>query len=204
MNKFVINNDTNISSLTMEKRIELLKLQVKESVGINITSEQALELNKMLSSGNIWVNDIYQVQHCVGEEIPEGWVRNIEDMVNNKRGFSMDYLSIKRRDKTPCRNWKHFQQIKNEICNNGVKRWAVEMYPPEKYLLNTSNQYHIWVFPENIKDLGFGMNTDNTNINNEKIKNGVVKNKGLNVVDFHGEKFTTGQGEFVPEISKID
>lgn len=56
------------------------------------------------------------------------------------------HLSIKRFDKAACRDWRHFQWIKNEVC--GAEREAIEVFPAESRLLDAANQYHLWVLPE--------------------------------------------------------
>jgi hypothetical protein len=65
------------------------------------------------------------------------------------------HLSIKRFDKAACRDWRHFQWIKNEVC--GAEREAVEIFPAESRLLDAANQYHLWVLPEG-HHLGIGVN----------------------------------------------
>lgn len=52
-------------------------------------------------------------------------------------------LDISRKDEQPCENWRHFQQIKNELV--GPEHEAVELYPAESRLVDTANQYHLWV-----------------------------------------------------------
>ena len=37
-------------------------------------------------------------------------------------------LMLKRIDKQPCRSWTHLQMIKNEIIEDGVNRYALEIY----------------------------------------------------------------------------
>ena len=68
------------------------------------------------------------------------------------------------------------------ICENGENRFAVEVYPPEKFLVNTSNQYHLWVFAEDVQ-LGFGFQDRFVN-----------KTNGYQTVNVNGVEFTTGQG----------
>jgi hypothetical protein len=63
----------------------------------------------------------------------------------------MAHLSIKRFDREAIRDWRHFQQIKNDIC--GPETEAVELYPAESRLADNANQYHLWVF---LKPLGRG------------------------------------------------
>jgi len=62
-------------------------------------------------------------------------------------GFSgpVDHLSIKRWDKAPARDWREMQRIKNTLC--GKSREACELYPAEDRLVDTANQYHLWVLP---------------------------------------------------------
>lgn len=77
----------------------------------------------------VFVNSIYQV---------------------NRRSLGGDpeciHLSIKRRDKAACKDWRHFQWIKNNIL--GPEWCGLEVYPPEEHLVDTSNQYHLWCFPD--------------------------------------------------------
>jgi hypothetical protein len=56
------------------------------------------------------------------------------------------HLSIKTRDKAPYHDWRDFQRIKNELV--GPEFEAVELYPAESRLMDTSNQYHLWCFIE--------------------------------------------------------
>ena len=58
----------------------------------------------------------------------------------------MVHLSIKRLDKKPIRDWRDLQRIKNELVGPEVE--AVEVFPRESHLVDTSNQFHLWCFPE--------------------------------------------------------
>ncbi len=55
---------------------------------------------------------------------------------------SLIHLSIKRRDKAPIHDWRDLQRIKNELV--GPAHEAVELYPAESRLVDSSNQYHLW------------------------------------------------------------
>lgn len=55
------------------------------------------------------------------------------------------HLSIRRNDRKAARDWRDFQRIKNDIA--GDEREAFEIYPAESRLLDTANQYHLWVLP---------------------------------------------------------
>jgi hypothetical protein len=81
----------------------------------------------------VWFNDLYQVTVTYMGGPDEG-----------REGFM--HLSMKRHDRHPMTDWRHYQAIKNEIA--GPEREAVEIYPAESRLVDTSNEYHLWVFPE--------------------------------------------------------
>lgn len=55
------------------------------------------------------------------------------------------HLSIRRVDRKASRDWRHFQRIKNELV--GPEREAIEVFPPESKLVDTANQYHLFVYP---------------------------------------------------------
>lgn len=63
-------------------------------------------------------------------------------------GDEVTWLSIKRRDKDVIRDWRHLQKIKNDIC--GPEREAVELFPSESRLVDTSNQFHLWVLASGV------------------------------------------------------
>lgn len=54
-------------------------------------------------------------------------------------------LSIKARDRAPVHDWRDIQRIKNEIVGPHVE--AVELFPAEGRLVDTSNQYYVFCFP---------------------------------------------------------
>lgn len=91
------------------------------------------EANAMLDRSEadteVWINDIYQVQ--VGHCGP-----------NNK----VMHLNIRRRDGGMFKDWRHFQQIKNQLA--GEEREGFEIYPRESRKVDTSNKWHIFVLPE--------------------------------------------------------
>jgi hypothetical protein len=73
----------------------------------------------------LWRNDLYQVE-----------VRRYPEIEHV-------HLNIRRLDGFPGRDWRHFQQIKNELV--GPECEGIELYPAESRLTDTSNKYHIWV-----------------------------------------------------------
>ena len=85
-----------------------------------------------------WVNNIYEV-----------WgyrKKNADSLVHNPiyKG-KCTYITIKRKDKKAVHDWRHFQQIKNELVGNEVE--AIEIYPKESRLHDTVNQYHLFCLP---------------------------------------------------------
>ena len=71
-----------------------------------------------------WINDIYQVSMC-------------------ELGDNAVHLNIRRRDGGPIlRDWRHFQLIKNQLI--GEECEAVELYPAESRLVDTTNKFHLW------------------------------------------------------------
>ena len=87
-----------------------------------------------MSAPKIYVNDLYRVQ-----------VRDVAPFVQ---------LDITRRDGDTCSNWRHFQQIKNELV--GPECEGVELFPAESRLVDTANQYHLWVMPNTRYRFPFG------------------------------------------------
>jgi len=65
-----------------------------------------------------------------------------------EHGFGEDvtlwHLSIKRNDREAFHDWRVLQMIKNEIC--GRESEGFEIYPAESRLVDTANQYHLYVF----------------------------------------------------------
>jgi len=95
------------------------------------------EVEKMLDDDKVFVNDQYQV--------------NVKYVDTNKEAKmkGMLWLSIKRKDKHWIRDWRELQKIKNEIA--GPEREGCEIYPAESRLVDTSNQFHIFVLPDGDK-----------------------------------------------------
>jgi hypothetical protein len=80
----------------------------------------------------VFANDTYQCSvYAVGDE-------------NTPQEDRMLHLSIKRNDRHVIRDWRHLQAIKNEVC--GRECTAVEIFPPESQLVDSANEYHLWVF----------------------------------------------------------
>lgn len=88
------------------------------------------------SSITYWINDLYQV-------------------AKRDLGGKMTHLNIRRRDGATVHDWRHLQRIKNELI--GAECEAIELYPAESRLVDTSNKYHLWCItdPEFRFPIGF-------------------------------------------------
>lgn len=78
-------------------------------------------------------NNVYQV--CMRDcgDPPAGWPRMI-------------HLSIRRNDRRLVRDWRQLQWIKNQLV--GPDHEAVELFPADARLVDTADQYHLWVLAE--------------------------------------------------------
>lgn len=88
-------------------------------------------------SDEVWMNDLYQatLRYMVKEHAN----------MPPPDGEGLIHISVHRHDRYPVGDWRHMQQIKNEL--TGDARWAMEIYPPEAQLVDSSNEYHLWVLP---------------------------------------------------------
>lgn len=101
----------------------------------------------MAKTGETWVNDKCQVfvyDYPVMSYFPKevsreeviaglgltGWPQIVE-------------LSLKLNTREPWQDWRDFYRIKSELC--GTACWGMQMYPPQEELLDTANQYHMYV-----------------------------------------------------------
>jgi len=99
----------------------------------DVTAFQTDDFLNACGCDRVWINSRYQV---------------LEETVRTRGEPSIEitYLSIKRRDRKVIRDWRELQRIKNELC--GPEREACELFPAESRLVDTSNQFHLWVLPE--------------------------------------------------------
>jgi hypothetical protein len=54
------------------------------------------------------------------------------------------HISYHRRDRAPIRDWRVGQRVKNELA--GPEWEAMELYPAESRVVDTSNEYHLYAF----------------------------------------------------------
>ena len=123
MNKFV----RGLPEINPQKEEEIIQDTLARFPG-QVTREHLQKLIAENKASEVWLNDTYQV--------------NVYDLSDQYEGFPVKWLSIKRLDKEPCRDWRDFQEIKNQLV--GPECEGIELYPAESRLADTSNQYHLW------------------------------------------------------------
>lgn len=97
-----------------------------------VTRDAAAAQVERLRRQSVYMNDLYQVNAQL-VAAPFGAVAG-----------DVMWLSIKRRDKAPVHDWRELQAVKNLII--GPEHEGFEVYPAESRLVDTANQYHLWVF----------------------------------------------------------
>ena len=101
----------------------------------SLSKREAKALAARMREGKVWQSSFYEVVERT--IFVDAW------------DISMTHLSFKRRDREVMHDWREGQKIKNAIC--GSEREAVELYPAESRLVDTSNQYHLWVLGDGQK-----------------------------------------------------
>lgn len=109
----------------------------KETDPVKAKAQIMETITRMMCDEMVFLNDTYQVH-----------VRRVDE--------GMLHLSIKRIDKQPVHDWRDLQWIKSEIV--GPENEAVEIYPAESRVIDTANQYHLWVFIDPTYRIPFGFN----------------------------------------------
>lgn len=99
-----------------------------------------LKVQELMGTGNlgtrVFQNSRYFVHRTPSDE--GGYTLSIRNIQNDAR-----------------HDWREFQRIKNELC--GPEREAIELYPAEHRLVDTSNQFYVYVLPEGMRvPVGFG------------------------------------------------
>ena len=89
----------------------------------------------------VYLNSRYQVSVTPRPYKDKSWPDMIE-------------LSIKRLDKDAIHDWRDLQRIKNELV--GPENEAVELYPAESRLMDTANQYYLFVLADPKARFPFG------------------------------------------------
>ena len=131
-----------IFDLPMEDRIKYCQSLFKKFVNKKLSWNDAKKYYHEMFDCDTYQNDIYSVM--VFRNKQADWQVHEKSWKGN-----MTYLSIKRLDKKSIHDWRDLQEIKNELVGKNYE--AVEIYPNENRLVDTANQYHLFVFPVNYK-----------------------------------------------------
>jgi len=115
---------------SVKERIKDIQEQCQE-MGINCTWKEAKRQYQRVADNEIWVNDKYQV--------------NIDRSIID-HNIAWIHLSIKTHSKTADHDWREFQQIKDELI--GPEYEGIELYPAHSRVVDTANQFHIWVLAD--------------------------------------------------------
>jgi hypothetical protein len=71
---------------------------------------------------------------------------NVTDVPATLAWPAMLHLSIKRRDRQPIHDWRVLQAIKNAVVS--PEHEGIELYPAESRLVDSANQFHLFVLAE--------------------------------------------------------
>jgi hypothetical protein len=139
MEKFKRLPKDNLRDLPIKERINYFKKLGTELIGKPLTHQQAKYMYEDSLRGEKYHNDIYIVDVYRGIDA--------DKMVQNKDWLGKStYIAIKRHDKEICNDWRDFQKIKNELVGEDIE--ALQIYPDEKRLMDTANQYWLFCLPK--------------------------------------------------------
>jgi hypothetical protein len=99
------------------------------------------------------LGDPGQAGWCGGaKQVDEAWANNFYtvDVIHHKHEDSslwVTQLVISPIDAASAiHDWRHLQRVKNEVLGNDQE--AFEVYPPESNLMDRSNCFHLWAYPD--------------------------------------------------------
>lgn len=126
-----------------------------------------------------------QVDALVASAAEEMWMNDLYTVVVQRTSEgAVAHLSIRRNDREAAHDWRDFQAIKNQLA--GTEAEAIELYPAESRLVDTANQYHLFVMPPGALDeVGFNF--------------GRVVNDGNEATEIIGAKQRKGAGDDDPQ-----
>ena len=157
MDKFKKLPNDYLNDLPVKERINYFKSLGKEQ-GITLTHKQAKYFYHESMLGDKYLNDIYAVE-VYRKECADRLV------LNDEWKGKATYIAIKRHDKEICNDWRHFQQIKNELVGKDIE--ALQIYPAESRLLDTANQYWLFCLPKG-HQIPFGFKDRNVDYTERK------------------------------------
>jgi hypothetical protein len=98
---------------------------------LGLRPQQLRRLFDKMKRDKMYLSEHYQV--AIDKEPSHGF-----------KGTLIWHLSIKRLDKMPVMDWRDLQAIKSQLCGDEAE--AIQLFPAESRKVDTSNQYHLWVF----------------------------------------------------------
>ena len=115
--------------------------------------DQVTAIVEATITDEIWLNDKYQA--AVRRRTGPGPFDPSGECVTGfpEEAGEVTWLSIKRLDKGPQRDWRDLQHIKNDIV--GPEAEAMEIYPAESRLMDTANQTHLFSLNKKMFPIGF-------------------------------------------------
>lgn len=119
---------------------EAFKYERYMAAPFGLAKADAKRVVQAMKQEKVYLNDTYQV--------------NVEPPVSFPNFPTIVHLSIKRRDRAPIHDWRDLQTIKNMLV--GAEHEGVELYPAESRLVDTANQYHLFVLLDPTKRFPFG------------------------------------------------
>jgi hypothetical protein len=99
---------------------------------------------------------LFYIEGCVQRMMAANQYENDTYFVQVFSRTPFYQINIRRKDGQACKSWWDFQQIKNEVLGPGYE--AVELYPADDRLIDTSNEYHLWAFAKSDYRFPFGFN----------------------------------------------
>ncbi len=117
----------------------------KQIIAAGGTKKEADKMYREAAHQETHVNEEYVVQidrdcnHGFGESVPGG----------------MFELSVRRQNREPIMDWRHLQQIKNQLI--GEENEMVQLFPAESRLRDSANQYWFYGFNDPKVRFPFGM-----------------------------------------------
>lgn len=121
-----------LTEAPLDRTSATCKRMIKEmTTEYGMTRKQARAMIKTTTPEVLFINELYVVSVFKNE--PHNFGPDVD----------VWHLSIRRQDRAAVHDWRHFQQIKNEIC--GKEYEGLELYPAESRVLDAANQYHLYV-----------------------------------------------------------
>ena len=115
--------------------------------GFNVPYAQLKDDAKDDAGSDVYQNDLY---HVTVKDAHEA------NMALNATAPPAWYLSIKRIDQEPICSWRDVQEIKNQIV--GPDNDGFMLYPSERRVVDTANQYHLFVLKDVGQRIPYGFN----------------------------------------------